>query len=215
MERWQGKIAVCTGASAGIGAAIVKSLVKSGMIVVGLARRQENIEELKKDLPANLANNLHALKCDVSCEKEILEAFAWIEKHLGGVDVLVNNAGILRTAKLVDAENTSQIRSVLDVNVMGVVLCTREAFQSMKKRNVDGHVILINSISGHKVPMTASIPQMPSLSIYPASKFAITALTESLRQEFLMEKTKIKITVVIFFVLKFLFLPYMALVVIQ
>ena len=193
MDRWLGKVAVVTGASAGIGAAITKSLVESGLIVVGLARRSEKIEELKNELPENVRKNLHSVKCDVSSEEEILAAFQWIEEKLGGVDILVNNAGILRSCQLVDPGNTSKIKEILDTNVMGVVLCTREAFQSMKKRGVNGHVILINSLAGHKVIM--GVGTMPSFNIYPASKHAITALTESLRQEFMMENTKIKITV--------------------
>lgn len=193
MERWVGKVAVVTGASSGIGAEIALDLVKAGMIVVGLARRNNRINELKKNLPISSLNNLHALKCDVSKEEDVVNAFAWVETNFGCVHVLINNAGILRTTSLVAKFNTKPIREVLDTNVMGVVFCTREAFQLMKKNSVDGHVVLINSISGHKVPYL--VGQTSSLNIYPSTKFAITAMTEVLRQEFQAEATKIKITV--------------------
>lgn len=193
MSRWSEKLAVVTGASSGIGAAICIELVNAGLKVVGLARRQERVEELKSKLPANLADKLFSFKCDISKEEDIKAAFAWIESTFGGVDVLVNNAGIVRSTNLVSPDNTTAIREVLDTNVMGVVLCTREAFQSMKSRNVDGHVILINSIVGHQVPFFAGI--RPSSNIYSPSKYAVTAMTEVFRQEFQSEGTKIKITV--------------------
>lgn len=69
---------------------------------------------------------------------------------------------------------------------------TREAFQSMKSRNFDGHIIIINSIIGHKVPNN---PAGSSYNMYAPSKYAVTSMTEVLRQEFQIEKTGIKITV--------------------
>jgi len=193
MDRWSNKVAVVTGASAGIGAAIVIDLVKAGMIVVGLARRVERVEELKSKIPATCAGKLHAFKCDLQQEEDVRAAFKWIEETLGGIDVLVNNAGIITQANLVDLDNTAKIKSVIDTNILGVVYCTREAFHSMKKRNVDGHVITINSIVGHGVPYTVTSP-FPSFNIYPPTKFAVSAMTEVYRQEFQREKTKIKIT---------------------
>lgn len=193
MNRWKNKIAVCTGASAGIGAATTIDLVKSGMIVVGMARRKEKIEELRKQLPDNLKKNLHAVKCDVSKESDIIDAFKWIEKNLGGVSVLVNNAGIVRTTTLIAADNSVPIREVLETNVFGLVNCSREAYQSMAKHSIDGHIININSIVGHKVPIAIGV--FPSFNIYPASKFAVTAITEGLRQDLIESKSKIKVTV--------------------
>lgn len=194
MDRWTNKIAVVSGASAGIGAAIVVDLVKSNMIVIGLARRVERVEELKSKIPATCTGELHAFKCDLQQEDDVRAAFKWIEEKFGGVDVLVNNAGIVTQANLIDLDNTAKIKSVIDTNVLGVVYCTREAFQSMKKRNSHGHIITINSVAGHHVPYTVNT-EFPSFNIYPATKFAITAMTEAYRQEFQREKTKIKITV--------------------
>lgn len=194
MERWNGKVAVVTGASAGIGAAMVVDLIKSGLIVVGLARRSERVEALKKKIPSHLSGKLHAVKCDVSNEDDIKNAFAWIENKLGGVDILVNNAGIIRATQLINADNSDFIRDTVETNILGVVWCTRAAFQSMKKRNVDGHVVLINSTAGHKVFYTKGTP-MGSFNIYSPSKYAVTAMTEILRQEFQAENTKIKVTV--------------------
>lgn len=193
MDRWIGKVAVVTGASAGIGAAIVVDLVNAGMIVVGLARRKERVEELRSKISSDAKGSLYSIKCDVSNEEEILAAFSWIETKLGGVYVLINNAGIIRTCNLVDRGNTQDIRDILNTNVLGVVMCTREAFQSMKRRNVAGHVVMINSVSGHYVPYF--VGTRDSLNIYQPSKHALTAMIEVLRQEFQSQGTQIKITV--------------------
>lgn len=152
MERWVGKVAVVTGASSGIGAQIAIDLVNAGLIVVGLARRIERIEELKSKISPSTTGVLHSLRCDVTREEDIKQAFKWTTDNLGGVDVLVNNAGIARNFNLIDEDNTATVKEIVDTNVMAVVLCTRDAFQSMKQRNVDGHIFVINSIAGHTVP---------------------------------------------------------------
>ncbi|XP_037050742.1 farnesol dehydrogenase-like [Bradysia coprophila] len=192
MERWVRKVAVVTGASSGIGAAIALDLVKANMIVIGLARRDQRVNELKSQIPENCAGELHSFKCDLQREENVKAAFKWIEDTFGGVDVLINNAGILVEANLLDLDNTEKIKSAIDTNVLGVVYCTREAFHSMKKRDVAGHIVTINSISGHKVPYLVNI--CPSINIYPATKFAVTAMTEVYRQELQREKSKVKIT---------------------
>ncbi|XP_035913580.1 farnesol dehydrogenase-like [Anopheles stephensi] len=188
MERWNGKVAVVTGASSGIGAAIVKDLAKAGMITIGLARRVERVEQLKKDLPKEAAARLYAMKCDVSVETDIERTFQRIHDTHGGVDVLVNNAGILRTNNLLDVGTTPDLRAVLDTNVTGLVLCSQWAYKSMVERKVAGHIVHINSIAGH------TVPNYPKMNIYPATKHAVTALTEVMRQELREAGTKIKVT---------------------
>uniref|UniRef100_A0A9I3GIM9 Dehydrogenase n=1 Tax=Anopheles farauti TaxID=69004 RepID=A0A9I3GIM9_9DIPT len=189
MDRWAGKVAVVTGASSGIGAATVKALANAGMITFGLARRVERVDELKNDLSGDAKERLHSIRCDVTKEEDILAAFRQIEEKFGGVDVLINNAGIARsTVGVLQANNTQAIREVIDTNLVGLTLCSREAFQSMKKRSVDGHIIHINSILGHTV-----LP-MGTLNVYPATKYGVTALTETMRHELRLAGTKIKVT---------------------
>uniref|UniRef100_A0A182MNA0 Dehydrogenase n=1 Tax=Anopheles culicifacies TaxID=139723 RepID=A0A182MNA0_9DIPT len=188
MDRWIGKVAVVTGASSGIGAAIAKDLAKAGMITIGLARRVERVEQLKQNLPKEAAARLHAMKCDVSVETDIERTFQRIRDTHGGVDVLVNNAGILRSNNLLDLGTTADLRAVLDTNVTGLVLCSQWAYKSMVERKVDGHIVHINSIAGHIVP------SFPKLNIYPGTKHAVTAITEVMRQELRAAETKIKVT---------------------
>lgn len=191
MNRWSNRVAVVTGASSGIGAACCKDLVAKGMVVVGLARRENRLEEIKASLPADQAARFHYHKCDVSDEQQVIETFAWIDETLGGADVLVNNAGIARQTTVTGEGNSADLRAILDTNVLGVSWCTREAFQSMHRRNInDGHVVIVNSICGHRVPILPGV----GLNMYAPSKHAITALTEVLRQEFLNKGTKTKIT---------------------
>ncbi|XP_037045369.1 farnesol dehydrogenase-like [Bradysia coprophila] len=193
MERWSGKVAVVTGASSGIGAAIVIDLVKAGMIVVGLARRKDRVEALKKDIPSNATGKLYAVKCDITRDDDIVKAFGWIVFELGGIDVLVNNAGIVKMIPLLEEGNEDSLKSVLQTNLWGLVLCTKKAVEIMRrKKTVGGHIININSIAGHKV--IGSFGRQPVSNVYPCSKFGVTALTEVLRQEFAFENMKMKVT---------------------
>lgn len=193
MERWQGKVAVVTGASSGIGAAISKLLATNGMKVVGIARRVEKIEELVKSLPKEKQSNFIAMQCDVSDEDEIKSTLENVERNVGRVQVLVNNAGTTRMTELVEPNNTHMLKEVIDVNVMGVVWCTREVYNRMRTNNLEGHIIVINSIAGHQVLNFMGL--LPSFNIYPATKFAISSIVETLRMEFGGHQSKVKITV--------------------
>lgn len=95
MDRWVGRVAVVTGASSGIGAAICTELVKAGMIVCGLARRKDKVEQLRLSL-FGAEGQLNAVECDITSDQSVKQAFTWIEKTLGGIDLLVNNAGVTR-----------------------------------------------------------------------------------------------------------------------
>lgn len=193
MQRWQNKVAVVSGASAGIGAACTRALLAAGMVVVGLARRQERIEQLRDGLKAENQNQLHALRCDVMDETKVSEAFDWIRRQLGGVDVLVSNAGIMASGELSGRADSAAMRSTVGTNIMGTVYCVREAFNSMRERGAEGHVVIVNSVAGQQVPNLG--PMLPSLNIYPATKFALRAMNEVYRQEFQRHKTPIRVSV--------------------
>lgn len=192
MEQWQGKVAVVTGASTGIGAAITLELVKNGMIVVGMARRVNKIEELKPSLTEEEKTRLHSRFCDITSEDSIKQAFDWVEKQFGGIDVLVNNAGVIKAGRFSDAGNSEAIRANVDTNFVGVVFCTRQVLLSLEKREANGHIVNINSIWGHYVPKSSEIP--PVHNVYAATKFAITGFCETLRQELDYLKRKTKVT---------------------
>ncbi|KAJ8943911.1 hypothetical protein NQ318_019519 [Aromia moschata] len=185
-DRWVGKVAIVTGASSGIGAAIAEQLVGKGLKVVGLARRKDRLDQLAQKWNGK-KGKLYPLKTDVSKEEDILNAFKWVKDNLGPVHILINNAGILKIGSL--GEGDSKIwENIFKVNVLGLCIATREAVKDMKANNIDGHIIQINSIAGHQ------IPSFPGLNVYPASKYAVTALAETLRLELNSAKSKIKIT---------------------
>lgn len=95
MDQWKDRVAVVTGASSGLGADFVKQLACNGVIVVGLARRKERIDQLARDVGSE--GKIYAIRCDVKDEKQVAEAFEWIDDHLGAISILINNAGVLRT----------------------------------------------------------------------------------------------------------------------
>ncbi len=195
MERWIGKVAIITGVSSGIGSALALDLVNAGMIVVGLARRVERIDDLKNSISPNAKGKLHSFKCDISNDDDVKIAFEWIEKTFGTVHVLVNNAGVSVLTSLTDDGNEKQLKNVIQTNLWGLVLVTKKFFAIVKKQNIVGaHVININSVLGHDVFPTPP-GRNPMWNVYPASKFGVTAITETLRQEFSYHGLKTKVTV--------------------
>nr|XP_003705303.1 PREDICTED: dehydrogenase/reductase SDR family member 11-like [Megachile rotundata] len=185
MDRWNGKVAIVTGASSGIGEATAAALVKKGVKVVGLARRVEKLQELGKKLGKD---KFHSIQCDVRKEEDILKAFQWTEKELGGVDILVNNAGVAVHSQILESP-TEEYYKVIDTNLIAPAVCAREAVKSLKKRGSPGHIININSIAGH----FAESIHLP-LGMYCPSKYGLTALGSELRHELIAGELKIKVT---------------------
>nr|NP_001036313.1 uncharacterized protein Dmel_CG40485, isoform B [Drosophila melanogaster]NP_001303574.1 uncharacterized protein Dmel_CG40485, isoform C [Drosophila melanogaster]AOQ12468.1 CG40485-PB [synthetic construct]AAR88537.1 RH03309p [Drosophila melanogaster]ALI51162.1 uncharacterized protein Dmel_CG40485, isoform C [Drosophila melanogaster]EAL24569.1 uncharacterized protein Dmel_CG40485, isoform B [Drosophila melanogaster] len=192
MERWHNCVAVVTGASSGIGAAITRKLISAGVMVVALARRMDRLEQLREELPQDRRSRLRIMQCDVSDVSSVNAVFDAVQGDLGNVDILINNAGKLSGGQLLTM-SVDTVQQMLQTNVMGVVYCTQRAFESMRQRQSKGHVVLINSIVGHYIfnPLPGS---QQELNMYPATKHAITALTELFRQEMRDFKTKVKVT---------------------
>ncbi|GJQ80409.1 hypothetical protein Trydic_g12268 [Trypoxylus dichotomus] len=186
MEKWEGKVAIVTGASAGIGAATAKALVKAGMKVVGFARRKERIEQLSTELKDE-RGTLYAVRVDLTKEQDILDGINWTTDNVGPVSVLINNAGIVQSTSLYDG-STEMWRRVIDTNVIGVAIASREAIRIMNENSIDGYIININSVAGHV------IIDIPNINVYSASKFALTSMTETLRFELARLKSNIRVT---------------------
>jgi len=181
-----GKVAMVTGASSGIGKAISEKLVEAGVKVIGVARRQEQLENIAENLVSK-KGKFYPLRGDVSKEEDILEAFKYTKKNVGPVSILINNAGLIRKSFLSES-STRDWMDVFNVNVLASCIAAREAIKHMKESNIDGHIVYMNSIAGHR------IPNLPKFNNYTASKYAITALSETLRLELSALGSKIKVT---------------------
>lgn len=127
-------------------------------------------------------------KADITSEKEVVEVFQRISQNLGPIHILINSAGLAQATTLIGGD-AEKWKKVLDTNIFGLCVATREAIEDMKKNCIEGHIVHINSILGHQVLA------VPNFNVYPASKFAVTALTESLRRELLEMGSRIKVTV--------------------
>lgn len=182
MEKWQGKIAIVTGSSSGIGEAILKDLASAGLTVVGLARRVEKIEEIAREVNNGL---IYAVKCDVSDINSIKAAFKWIEDKFSFIHVLINNAGVATYGKVLDTsdERTDQLNKLIDTNLTGLIHCTREGVKLIRKSDDYGMVLNVGSI------LDASIPFPNPSSIYPATKYAVRAFGEIIRQELIVSNS--------------------------
>ncbi|KAK3911069.1 Farnesol dehydrogenase [Frankliniella fusca] len=182
MSRWSGRVAVVTGASAGIGAAVVRDLARAGLRVVGLARREDKLQALADELAAEgVLGELLCVRCDVSDTSDVQAAFKRIDEQVGAVSVLVNNAGVMIPTPVQDMSNES-MATIVNTNILGVTSCCREAINNMKKHGiVDGHIVNINSFLGHFVPVFDN-PDF-SVALYAGSKHAVTAICQGLRNE--------------------------------
>ncbi|XP_011299836.1 dehydrogenase/reductase SDR family member 11-like [Fopius arisanus] len=185
MDRWTGKVAVITGASSGIGSEVVKMLVKKGMIVVGLARRKQKMEDDMKGL-SGVKGRFYAVQCDISKDEDVAKAFAHIKKSIGTVQILVNTAGYATPGGF--SVTTPEIwRGVVAVNMMGAMYCTKEVLTMLQESKLEGHIINMNSILGHRVVKFLDI----DANVYAATKHAITGFSETLQRELIGQNIRI------------------------
>ena len=168
------KIAVVTGASSGLGLQFSRSLVERGMHVFGLARSEDKLENLAREL----GDRFTAVRCDIRLEDVVDAAFARVENEAGRIDVLVNNAGLGHRGNVVDT-TADTWDTLIETNTRGVFLCARRAVPVMARQNEEsgfgGHIVNIASIAG--------LLGNPTLAAYNASKFAVRGFSEALMKE--------------------------------
>jgi hypothetical protein len=168
----KGKSAIVTGSTKGIGRAIAEALLREGMNVCVSARNSDEIEKAVLEL-SDAGGGVTGAVCDVRSYEEAKALVEHTVEEFGGVDVLVNNAGIGIFGRI-DETSPEDFRAVLETNLFGVFYCCREAIPQMKKRG-GGYIINISSLAG-----TNAHPQMAA---YNASKFALNGFSEALMQE--------------------------------
>lgn len=183
-----GQVAMITGASSGIGEAVALALADEGAHLVLLARREDRLAALAERIGARAPGvEVLARRCDLRDEGQIDAAFAAARERFGGVEILVNNAGLGRDASLCGGA-TEDWREMLEVNVLALCICTRNAVSDMRRRGDRGHVVHVSSMAAHRVPRGSGV--------YSATKFAVRSLTEGLRQELREAGSAIRVTAV-------------------
>src|SRR3954447_18928996 len=166
------KVALVTGASSGIGEATAVALAEAGAAVAVGARRTDRLDALAGKLRDGGAQVLQ-LQLDVTDEQACTDAVRQTREELGGLDVLVNNAGVMLLGTIVGAD-PEDWRRMLHTNVLGLMYMTHAAIDGMVDQG-SGDVVNISSVAGRTARLGAGV--------YNASKWAVNAFSESLRQE--------------------------------
>lgn len=170
--RLAGKVAVITGASSGIGAAVAAGLAKEGAHVALAARRLDALEKVKAKV-SGLGGKVMTHKTDITKAEDVASLMKTVEEKLGPIDILVSCAGVMYFTMMANAYTEEWERTV-DVNCKGLLHCLANLVPGMVKRGT-GHIVAISSDAGRKV--------FPGLGVYSASKFFVEATLQSLRLE--------------------------------
>jgi 3-oxoacyl-[acyl-carrier protein] reductase len=166
------EVALITGASRGIGRATAIALARRGTSVALAARSREGLAEVQKDI-AEIGGRALSIPTDVSDEAAVAAMVERAAREFGPIDLLVNNAGTLERAPLVETDATAWDR-VLDVNLKGAFLCTRAVLPSMIERG-RGRIVNVSSISGKL--------GTPLLTAYCASKWGLLGFSLATAEE--------------------------------
>jgi len=164
-----GKVAVVTGGSRGIGRGIAEALAREGATVAVTARTPSAAEQAAREL----GRGAFGLACDVRAFEAVQRLFREVEKRAGGTDILVNNAGIGIFGPVADMD-PDDWRAVIETNLNGVFYCCHEAIPQMRRRG-GGYVFNISSLAG-KNPFANG-------AAYNASKFGLNGFSEALMME--------------------------------
>ena len=171
-RRLNGKVAVVTGASKGIGASIAKNFAAEGAsVIVNYASSKSDADKVVDEITKR-GGNAVAVQGNVAKKTEVEKLFAATEKAFGKIDILVNNAGVYEFVPLEDVTE-QQFHRMFDTNVLGTLLVTQEA---LKRFNADGGSII-------NISSLASVLTPPTAVVYNATKGAVDAITRTLAKE--------------------------------
>src|SRR6266705_1712054 len=176
-----GKTAIVTGGTKGIGRAIAEALVAEGISVCTSARNQDEVDQAVKELNRSAGGRAIGLTSDVREYDQVRALIDYTVKELGGLDLLINNAGI-GVFETVEETSPEDFRAVLETNLFGVFYGCHEAIPQMKKRG-GGYIINISSLAGAN--------PHPRMAAYNASKFGLNGFSEALMQEVRHDNIKV------------------------
>jgi NADP-dependent 3-hydroxy acid dehydrogenase YdfG len=179
----EGRKAIVTGASSGIGEATALAFAEAGASVALGARRLDRLESLAERISAN-GGKAHPFEVDVSEEDAARAFIESAAEAMGGVDILVNNAGVMLLGAVGGAD-TDEWRRMVDVNILGLLYCTHATLPLMQQGG-GGHIVNLSSVAGR----TANL----GVAVYNLTKWGVVGFSEALRQEAL--HSNIRVTVV-------------------
>jgi NAD(P)-dependent dehydrogenase (short-subunit alcohol dehydrogenase family) len=180
-----GKRIFITGGASGLGRALGERYARAGWrVCIG----DVNETRAQEALP-NLGPDAHFIRCDVTREEDLVAAASWLEKNWGGVDVVVNNAGVAVSGNI-DESSIADWQWIVDINLLGVVRGCR-AFVPMLRRQHGGHIVNIASMAGLVHP--------PQMSAYCATKAGVVALSETIQQELIDDHVGVSVVCPAFF----------------
>ena len=176
------KTIMITGATSGFGKAIAQRFAGNGYNIIITGRRKERLEELRKELSAKDDTKVLALNFDVRDKDEVARSVNGMPEEWKTIDILVNNAGLAVGLAHIDEGNTDDWERMLDTNVKGLLYVTKAVAPLMTQRK-SGYIFNIGSIAGKEVYENGNV--------YCASKFAVDALSKSMRIDMLKHNIRV------------------------
>jgi clavulanate-9-aldehyde reducatase len=177
-----GKVAAITGATSGIGEATAVVLARAGAAVALAGRREDRLTALAERIAAD-GGRAEAFPTDVTDEAQANAFVHGAAERLGGLDVLVNNAGVMLLGA-VDGADTSEWRQMIEVNLLGLLYCTHAALPLLRERG-KGTIVNVSSVAGRHANLGSAV--------YNMTKFGVHAFSEALRQEALYSNIRVVI----------------------
>src|ERR1700712_526959 len=179
------KIVCITGASSGFGEATARRSAEAGANLIITGRRKEKLENLKKELEQQHGIKVYVMQLDVRRREAVSAAFASLPENWQAINLLVNNAGLAAGRDSFETASLDDWDNMIDTNVKGLLYVTRAVLPFMIPKRA-GHIINIGSIAGKQV--------YPKGNVYCATKFAVGALSQSMRID--LAPHRIKVTVI-------------------
>jgi NADP-dependent 3-hydroxy acid dehydrogenase YdfG len=176
----EGRRAIVTGASSGIGEAAALAFAREGAAVALGARRKDKLDGLAEQISGD-GGTAHAFEVDVGDEATARSFVEDAAAEMGGLDVLVNNAGVMLLGP-VDGADTEEWRTMVNVNLLGLLYCTHAAMPLMREGG-GGDIVNVSSVAGRSANAGSAV--------YNLTKFGVTAFSEALRQEALYSKIRV------------------------
>lgn len=171
---FENQTVMITGASAGFGASMAECFAREGARLIHIARRSDRLMELEKTLLKKYATQTLSLELDVSNANEVIRQLNSLPEEFSSIDILINNAGMVKGLNKVWETPLNDWNEMIDINVKGLLNVSAQIIPKMIERK-KGHVINVGSISSYDT--------YPGGGVYCATKFAVRALTDTLRKE--------------------------------